>query len=298
MDFDFREIKAKTILVSCRIPGIDYVINPYTGCRFACKYCYASFMGRFIGKRVEDWGSYVYAKINAPELLKKELMKKNSPKGRLTFGQKGTHKEIFLSSVTDPYQGVEAKYWLTRRCLQILVDFDYQGSVSILTKSDLVLRDIDLFSKLKNISIGLTVTSTDDGISRYFEKFAPPVSARFKALKILNKNNIQTYAFIGPLLPHFVSNPKELEKIFKKLVDVGTHDIFVEHLNLSSYIKGRLNDEMKSVDKEIVKKFYSSQSKSYRQELDIIINELVKKYRMDLHTGGTIFHKEYRKQEK
>ena len=68
---DFKEITAKTILVRCGIPGIDYVINPYIGCRFACKYCYASFMGRFVGKTIYDWGQYVYAKVNAPELLKK-----------------------------------------------------------------------------------------------------------------------------------------------------------------------------------------------------------------------------------
>lgn len=172
---DCREIEAKTILTRCRIPGIDFVINPYIGCRFACRYCYASFMGRFVGKQISDWGEYVYAKVNAPELLRKELPQK--------LVNKGKGKEIFLSSVTDPYQGLEAKYRLTRRCLEELMNFGYQGSVSILTKSDLVLRDINIFKKLENVSVGLTITSTEDGISRYFEKYAPAVSRRFAALK-------------------------------------------------------------------------------------------------------------------
>ena len=64
---EFKEIKAKTILVKCGIPGIDFTINPYIGCRFACKYCYASFMSRYVGKEITDWGEFVFAKINAPE---------------------------------------------------------------------------------------------------------------------------------------------------------------------------------------------------------------------------------------
>lgn len=282
---DFREIEAKSILTPCGIPGIDFVINPYIGCRFACKYCYASFMGRFVGKKIKDWGNYVFVKTNAPELLKKEIARK--------LKNKGQGKEVFLSSVTDPYQGLEAKYKITRSCLQILLDFNFRGTLSILTKSNMVTRDIDLLKKFKYSSVGLTITSTDDKISRYFEKYAPPVSERLNALRELNEAGINTYAFIGPLLPHFVAEPEELEKVFKKLVEVGTKNIFIEHLNLSSYIRGRLISEMKEVPKEILEKFYSSQSKSYRKELEKLINHLIKKYKMNLMLDMVIYHKEF-----
>lgn len=282
---EFKEIKAKTILTRCGISGIDYVINPYIGCRFACKYCYASFMGRFVGKTIYDWGEYVYAKVNAAELLKKELPKK--------LRERGAGKEIFFSSVTDPYQGLEAKYRLTRGCLEVLLEFGYQGLASILTKSDMVIRDIDIFKKLKNISVGLTVTSTDDAISRYFEKYAPPVSKRLNALKVLNQNGIKTYAFIGPLLPHFVAKKEELEKIFKKLAEVGTGDIFVEHLNLARYIRNRLFEEIKGENRAVLNKFYSSQSKNYRKQLEEIVTQLVNKYKMNLVLNMVIFHKEH-----
>lgn len=284
---DFREIQAKSILVPCGIPGIDYVINPYTGCQFGCTYCYASFMGRFIGgKTIGDWGSYVYAKANAPDLLRAELPR---------IKNKGKGKEVFISSVTDPYQGVEAKYKLTRRCLEVIADTGFLGTVSILTKSDLVTRDIDVIKRINRSVVGLTVTSDDDAVSRYFERFAPNVSDRFRALDKLNRQQISTYAFVGPLLPSFVANKQSLERVFKKLSEVGTTNIFVEHLNLSRYIRNRLFREMKNVDKKILEKFYLSQTQDYREELTQIVKKLVKKYKMRLMTDMVIFHKEYQK---
>ena len=283
---EVKEVQAKHILVKCGIPGIDFVINPYTGCSFACKYCYASFMGRFVGKQITDWGDYVYAKVNAPALLIKDIKR---------LKNKGAGKEIFISSVTDPYQGLEVKYKLTRRCLEVLADFRFEGVVSILTKSDLVTRDIDVFKKLKKVLVGLTITSTDDSISRYFEKYAPSVSQRFKALKELNKSGFETYAFIGPLLPHLVARPAELDCLFAKLKQTGTRNIFIEHLNLSTYIKTRLTEEMKGQEDSLLKEFYSSQSKEYRAKLEEIIKSLVKKYDMHLLMDMVIFHKEFQK---
>ena len=282
---EIKEIEAKGILSKCGIPGIDFMVNPYIGCRFGCKYCYASFMGRFVGKKVADWGEYVYPKINAPQLLTKEIERK--------LPDKGKGKEIFFSSVTDPYQGLEVKYRLTRQCLEVLADWGFAGTLSILTKSNLVTRDIDILKRFRNAIVGLTVTSADDGISRYFEKYAPAVTDRFEALKKLNQAGIKTYAFIGPLLPHFVADETGLEKVFQKLVEAGTKDIYVEHLNLSGYIRGRLMDEMKGTDKDIVAKFYSSQSKAYREDLEKLVKKLVEKYKMNLLLDLVIFHREF-----
>ena len=110
---EVNEINARTILSKSGIPGMDYCINPYVGCAHACKYCYATFMKRFTG-HIEPWGSFVDVKINAAELLRRQL--KRSKRGR-----------VMLSSVTDPYQPVEEKYRLTRKCLEVLALYKLPG---------------------------------------------------------------------------------------------------------------------------------------------------------------------------
>lgn len=280
---EVKEIQSKSILTPSKLPDTDYVINPYTGCAFGCTYCYASFMGRYVGKQNDDWGDFVYVKINAPQLLEHDLK---------SLKNKGDGKSIFFSSVTDPYQGMEAKYELTRKCLQILLDFGFEGLVSILTKSHMVLRDIDLFKQFKNIEVGFTITSTDDKISRYFEKAAPNVSQRLDAMTKLNEQGIKTYAFVGPLLPHFVAEPQVLEEVFKAIKDAGTAELYVEHINLSNYILERFRNEMPDLDKEVMEKFYSSKSKEYRDQLSELVLELVSKYRLKLRLGSAIYHKD------
>jgi len=239
-------------------------------------------MGRFIGgKTINDWGNYVYVKANAPDLLKMQIKRmKDSGKG----------KEVLISSVTDPYQGVEARYKLTRQCLEILAQNHFQGLVSILTKSDLVLRDVDILKQIENCIVGITITSTNDSISRYFERYAPPSSKRLDALKKLNKQGIDTYAFVGPLLPHFASQEEHLDELFRAISKTGTRKLYVEHLNLSPYIKGRLQKEMRDVSGELLEKFYTSQSEEYRKDLDKIVYRLIKKYKFIL-LEDIIFHK-------
>jgi len=190
-----KEKKAKSILSKSGISGIDYCINPYTGCSHGCKYCYATFMKRFTGHG-EAWGSFVDVKINAPEVLHRQL--KNAARGN-----------VMISSVTDPYQAIENQFKITRRCLEVLST--YQFPVSILTKSSLVLRDLDLIKKFKEIEVGITITTDDDKIREIFEPNAPSIETRIHALKELYESGIKTYAFIGPLLP---LNPEALaEKI-------------------------------------------------------------------------------------
>lgn len=279
---EIKEMQAKSILVKSKLPASDYVINPYTGCAFACSYCYASFMGRFVGKSIKDWGEYVYAKVNAPELLKKELPKlKNRGKG-IT---------VLLSSVTDPFQAAEAKYRLSEKCLAILADYEFEGTVSILTKSPTVLKVIPMLKRLKNAEVGITITTTDDKISRYFEKFAPKASARIETLRKLNEAGIKTYAFLGPLLPHFVAKKEKIKEVLDAINKAGTRRLFIEHINLAPYIKERMLHEMKDVDPEFLNKFYSSQSKDYREELNKIIYEILKEYDFELLHNEVLYHK-------
>jgi DNA repair photolyase len=179
-----KEIEAKSILSKSQL--YDYALNAYVGCQHQCLYCYAKFMKRFTGHR-EPWGAFVDVKINAAELLAREVKKKR--KGR-----------VWISGVCDAYQPLEKKYRLTGRCLEMLAE---QGwPVTIQTKSPLVLRDLAILKKSADIEVGFTITSADEKVRRIFEPGAPPVAKRVEALEILHAEGIRTFVMIAPLLPH------------------------------------------------------------------------------------------------
>lgn len=150
-------------------------------------------------------------KVNAPALLNKQI--KRAENGLIMF-----------SSVTDPYQPLEAKYGLTRGCLEVLSATSFP--TDILTKSPLILRDVDLLKRFENISAGITVTTDDDAVRNVFEPKAPPVEMRIKALENLYKNGISTYAFIGPVLP---MNPEELAQKIGPYIDT----VLIDKMNYS-----------------------------------------------------------------
>lgn len=188
-------VQCKALLSKSRLPEADYCINPYVGCLHACVYCYARFMRRFTGHD-EPWGHFLDVKINAPEVLARELARK--PKRGV----------VLLGSVTDAYQPVEQKYRLTRAILEILLQHDFP--VSVLTKSNLVVRDLDLFKQFSKCEVGLTVTTTDQEIARNFEPYSSAPQQRIEALETLHRSGITTYTFIGPILPELT----DLETIF------------------------------------------------------------------------------------
>lgn len=177
------EIQAKSILSKSQI--FDYALNPYVGCGHACVYCYAKFMKRFTG-HPERWGEFVDVKINAPELLAREVKRKKV--GR-----------VWISGVCDPYQPVEQKYLLTKQCLDILVEHGWPFTIQ--TKSPLVLRDLETLKRARDAEVGFTITTADERIRRIFEPEAPPVSRRIEALRRLRAAGISTFAMIAPILP-------------------------------------------------------------------------------------------------
>ena len=157
------KIKAKRAFVKTKLPDVDYVINQYVGCQYACKYCYAKFMQKFY-KISLPWGKWVIVKENIPELVKREKV----------------NGKVLMSSVSDPYQPIERELNLTR---EILKNMDKSVKLSILTKSDLLLRDIDLLKEFKEIEVGLTINSFGLKIKREIEPYSPSVERRIKALK-------------------------------------------------------------------------------------------------------------------
>jgi len=177
------EIRAKNILSKSQV--YDYALNPYVGCGHNCAYCYARFMKRFTGHK-ERWGEFVDVKINAPDLLAAEVKKKKM--GR-----------VWISGVCDPYQPLEKRYIITKKCLDILVENGW--SFTVQTKSPLVLRDIGILKRANDVEVGFTITTADEKIRRIFEPGAPPSGKRIEALASLHSNGIRTFAMIAPILP-------------------------------------------------------------------------------------------------
>ncbi|HVF39331.1 MAG TPA: radical SAM protein [Gemmatimonadaceae bacterium] len=280
---EVKETTAKSILVASNLPDTDYVVNPYTGCVFGCAYCYASFMGRFVGEPIGNWGNYLYVKVNAPEVLDKELA---------ALPEQKRTSRVLLSSVTDAYQYAERKYLVTRRVLETFVRHDYPGLISILTKSPLVTRDIDLLTQLRTKEVGMTITTTDDRTSRELEVRAPLASARLDTLRQLHAAGLPTYAFIGPLLPHFFDRPDLLEELFAAVAETGVTSVFVEHINLKPYIRNRLVSIL-STDRPDAAEIYSPErEKAARTELDTQIESLVARHGLSLRLGRVLTHGE------
>ena len=205
-------IQVKSILQKSSLPGAKYVINPYTGCVHGCVYCYARFMKRFTAHS-EPWGTFLDSKVNAPEVLGQQLKKRKEP----------VQEPVFFSSVTDPYQTPERKVELTRKLLEILLA--HQVPVSILTKSDLVLRDMDLFKQFDTCTVGLSLMTLDDELARRLEPRAASPTRRLRALQRLHENGIRTYAFISPYLPGLSDIEGLIEALAGSIDEVGVEAI-------------------------------------------------------------------------
>lgn len=201
----------RSILQKSRIPGVDGVLTPYSGCAFGCTYCYAAFTRKF-HRGDEPWGGYVDVRINAPERLLAE--RHRIPRG-------GT---VLLSSVTDPYQGVEARYRLTRKLLELLLPRE-DVRVRILTRSPLILRDLDLLQAFGDrLEVGLSITTDREAVRKVFEPRAPSVMKRLETLRELSRAGISVDVLLAPLLP---LNPAR----YAALVGPFARTVWVDPLN-------------------------------------------------------------------
>lgn len=213
-----RWVECRSAMSPSRLPGLDLTLNPYQGCAHDCTYCYAPYLMR---RERERW-SEVSAKADLPRLLRAE-----APRKRGVIG---------LSTATDPYQPIEAGLRLTRRCLEELVRA--QARVSVLTKSDLVVRDVDLLRGLPAAEVGITITTSRDELARIFEPGAPPPSRRLRALRELDEAGVDTYVFIGPIIPHVTE--VGLEELLTSIVDSGCRRAMTDRLRLRPGMLARM----------------------------------------------------------
>jgi DNA repair photolyase len=209
---EYFEMEARSILNRTK-PGMpfDWTINPYRGCEFGCKYCYARDTHEYMEQSPAVFEDRIYAKAGTAALLVRDL-RKAAP-----------WEAIAIGTATDPYQPAERRYRRTREMLQVLARG--QGRrVSITTKSDLVARDVDVLTELaqqNSIQVNMTVTTLDAKLARIMEPRAPRPDLRIKAVAALSRAGIPVGVFASPVLPLINDSERGLSAVAKAAKDAG-----------------------------------------------------------------------------
>lgn len=224
-DVEYFALPVRSLLNRCtseRVP-FTWTINPYRGCEFACKYCYARYTHEFMEMRDGvEFEQKIYAKQHAADLLRQELLRVKAAEG------------IALGSATDPYQPIERKLEITRGILQEMAR--HKGlQVGIVTKSAMVSRDIDVLrevAKNNHISVSVTVTTVDVELARMLEPRAPRPDLRLEALRKLREAGIRAGVNCAPVLPGITDAPKQLEAVVKAAAEAKATHVFANPLFL------------------------------------------------------------------
>lgn len=249
MDIIENQIETKDYLTKSNLPASDYVINPYVGCPHGCIYCYARFMKRFT-KHSEPWGDFIDIKTCKKPININKL----------------TGKTVFLSSVTDCYNKFEEKYQKTRKILEQLVDSDCTLNIS--TKSSLILRDIDLLRKIKNLKVAISINTLEEEIKNDMDQ-ASSISERLRTLKELYDSNIDTVLFMSPIFPGLTDYKKIIER-----THTYVDEYWMENLNLrGEYKETILNYINKKFPQyaELYREIYICKNETYWKELALEI---------------------------
>ena len=205
------KIRAKNILTRSKIGSGGYAINPYVGCPHGCIYCYAEFM-RGVTWHEEAWGEFLDVKdFDTASLVK--------------FAASHGGERVFMSSVTDCYNPYEARFGLMRKVLEAVAGSDI--NLQILTKSNLVTRDIDLLQTMPNVRVGVSLSVIDESLRRMLEPRASPFAARIAAIKKLRTGGVKTYIFVAPIFP-------QITPVFDIISRYGNaaDEIWFDRLNL------------------------------------------------------------------
>jgi len=262
-------IQCKSILSNSGLA--DYCLNCYRGCEHGCRYCYARFMRKYTNHE-EPWGEFVDVKINAAQVLAGELKKKK-------------RGEVFVSSVCDGWQPLEAKYKLTRRCLEILLNNGF--SVTILTKSALIERDFDLLELNRDkVELGFTLTTLDEKLKGLIEPLTSSPAKRISILKKAADAGIRSCAFLGPLLPYLSDKETDIDKLFSSLRPIELEHIYLDRLNPRFGVWESVSSLLKRYYPHLVAKyktvlFDKKASQLYSASLAKRAQNIAKKYGMD-----------------
>lgn len=248
---DIRNIDVKSVMTKSTLPVGGYSVNTYVGCPHACRYCYASFMKRFTG-HTEPWGTFLDVKHWKP----------------IADPHKYDGQRIVIGSVTDGYNPYEKRFGRTREILRELQGTD--AEIMICTKSDLVVRDLDLLRRFKKVTVSWSVNTLDDSFRADMD-CASSIEARLKAMKEVYDAGIRTVCFISPIFPG-ITDWKAIIKRVKNFTDL----IWLENLNLRGQFKSDILDYIREkypALQPLYTEIYSKNDRTYWKELEEQVKE-------------------------
>jgi DNA repair photolyase len=261
--------------VSKREMPFTWTINPYRGCEFACKYCYARYTHEFMEMRDGvEFEQKIYVKQHAADLLRQELR-------RVKPGE-----EIAIGTATDPYQPAERKYEVTRAILEEFAR--HEGlELGIVTKSNLVLRDVEVLqqiAKQNDISVHVTITTLNAELARILEPRAPRPDLRLDAVRRLNQAGISAGVSCSPVIPEITDSPRDLEALVRATAEAGGKHIFANPLFLkpcsAAVFMPFLEQEFPHLADNYRRRYQDRAflPKSYQQRISNLMTSLRRKY--------------------
>src|SRR5947208_3425650 len=221
-------LPVKSILNRCdsnRVP-FEWTINPYRGCEFACKYCYARYTHEYMELDSAEFEKKIYVKKDAAPLLAWDVAHKYSYESEASSGERPDH--VAIGTATDPYQPAEREYGVTRACLEELAKREGL-SVSIITKSNQIVRDIDVLQRIaerSNLGIDITITTLRPGLTRLLEPRAPRPDLRLAGVKQLREAGLAVGVSASPLIPGITDRDGELEAVAEAAREAGAQWFF------------------------------------------------------------------------
>lgn len=231
---EVRLVRCRTATSPSGLPGLDLALNPYRGCAHACAYCYAQDVTRF--EPDLPWGSVVEVKTNIVQMLRRELSR--GPKG--VYG---------VGTVTDPYQPLERKHELTRGCLALLRRAGAKASV--LTKSDAILRDLEVLVGWKGVEVGVSIGIPDERIASRIEPGAPPPKKRFEVLSALSSAGVDVYLMAAPIIPRISDEDTALRHLVASAQEAGVRRLIWDRWNPKPLASARLAHRLEQMGLEL-----------------------------------------------
>jgi DNA repair photolyase len=240
------EQTAKSMINAVSGMPFKWSINPYRGCYHGCRFCYARRTHTYLeSDGTGEWGSKIYVKINAPAVVRAEVSKRS-----------WKHEAVSIGTATDPYQPLEGTYRITRGILEALRDYDTPAR--IITRSPLIVRDIDVLQSLARVAgvnVSVSIATMDPGLAREIEPTVAPPQQRMRTVALLARAGIDVSVALAPVLPGITDASSQLEAVLRAAYEAGASHVWHNTLNLHDVTRTEFFNYLREQRPELIARY-------------------------------------------